>query len=215
MSIRCSAPGTRTAACGVLALTVACAPASTARPSIVERDGQVEFEAEDATRTTGAWRQVADGDRIVMRMNGPDGGMFEGRHMYLAYEIEFSTPGRYRLHGLMRSAGTKATDDVWVYWNREPGGDSREDFELKVESIDYAWSHTFKDLPLPEPPSKRPKNRDFAERGLPVDAPGRYTLFIAKGEEPFGPEHTIGTDADFYAFDRFALRLVEPEPASR
>lgn len=113
----------------------------------------------------------------------------------------------------MRSAGTKATDDVWVYWNREPRDERREDYELKVENTQYAWSSTFKDLPPPEPPSKRPKNRDFAEAGYPVSAPGVYTLYIAKGEEPFGPEHTVGTDADFYAFDSFILRLVtEPGP---
>lgn len=129
--------------------------------------------------------------------------------MYLAYRIHFTKPGRYKLWGLMRSTGTRATDDVWVYWNREPDGDNREDFELKVENTTYTWSKTFKDLPPPEPDTKRPKNRDFAENGFPVPAPGVYTLYISKGEEPFGPNHSIGTDDDFYAFDKFVLNHVD------
>ncbi len=175
-------------------------------PEFREKDGQVVMEAEHYSAMTGNWKKRKEPDgRVVMRMSGPDGNMFAGRHMYLAYRIHFTTPGRYRLWGLMRSTGTKATDDVWVYWNREPQGESREDYELKVERTDYAWSATFKDLPPPEPATKRPKNRDYAEKGFPVPAPGVYTLYIAKGEEPFGPNHSIGTEDDFYAFDRFIL----------
>ena len=175
----------------------------------VETNGVVRFGAEEFTRMTGAWQPVKDDGRTVMRMNGPDGNMFEGRHMYLSYRIKFNTPGRYRVWGLMRSTGTPATDDVWIYWNREPQGQQREDYELKVSSTNYTWSSTFKDIPEPAPKSKRPKNRDFAENGLPVEEPGVYTLFIAKGEEPFHPDHTVGTDADFYAFDEFVLKNTE------
>jgi hypothetical protein len=88
------------------------------------------IEAENYTIMTGNWKRKMDQNRVVMRMSGPDGNMFEGRHMYLGYHIQFTKTGRYRLWGLMRSSGTKATDDVWVYWNREPQGDSREDFEF-------------------------------------------------------------------------------------
>ena len=171
-----------------------------------ETNGIVRMNATGFTRLTGAWKAVKDDGRNVMRMSGPDGRMSEGRHMYLSYRIRFTTPGRYRLWGLMRSAGTESTDDVGVYWNREPRGESREDYELKVESTNYAWSATFKNLPPPETEALRPNNRDFAENGLPVEKPGTYTLYIAKGEEPFNPDHTAGTDADFFAFDQFVLK---------
>lgn len=176
---------------------------------LTETNGVVRFGAEQFTRMTGAWTTVTDDGRVVMRMNGPDGNMIEGRHMYLSYRIRFNTPGRYRLWGLMRSTGTEATDDVWVYWNREPRGQEREDYELKVASTNYAWGAAFKDLPPPEPETKRPRNRDFAENGLPVNEPGTYTLFIAKGEVSFSPDHKPGTDADFFSFDAFVLKNVE------
>ena len=144
-------------------------------PEFQEKNGQVVMEAEYFTAMTGNWKKREELGRVVMRMNGPDGDMFAGRHMYLAYRIHFTTPGRYRLWGLMRSTGTKATDDVWVYWNREPQGESREDYELKVESTDYAWSATFKDLPPPEPTTKRPKTTIMPSRAfrcrLPASTP--------------------------------------------
>lgn len=171
-----------------------------------ETNGIVRFAAAHFSRMTGAWKTTKDNDRNVMRMSGPDGQMFEGRHMYLAYRIHFTTPGRYRLWGLMRSSGTTTTDDVWIYWNREPRGERREDFELKVGTTNYVWSATFKDRPPPEADSERPKNRAFAALGFPVEKPGTYTLYIAKGEEPFHPDQTVGTDADFFAFDQFVLK---------
>lgn len=179
------------------------------RREFTETNGIVQFDATGFSRMTGAWKTTKDDGRNVMRMSGPDGQILEGRHMYLAYRIHFETPGRYRLWGSMRSTGTEATDDVWVYWNREPRGENREDYELKVTSTNYVWSATFKDMPPPELDSERPKNRDFAENGFPVEKPGTYTLYIAKGEEPFHLDRSVGTDGDFFAFEQFALKHVD------
>lgn len=178
---------------------------ATAQHEHSEADGMVIFEAEAFDEKTGGWKDVREDGRTVMRMSAPDGRRWEGRHMYMAYRVRFSKTGRYRLWGLMRSAGTKATDDVWVYWNRLPEGENREDFEMKVETTAYEWSSVIKDLPPPEPDSKRPKNRDYADHGFPVDEPGLYTLYISKGEEPFGPNHSAGLSSDFFAFDKFML----------
>jgi hypothetical protein len=154
---------------------------------LFEKNGQVVIEAENYTTMTGNWKRKMDQDRVVMRMSGPDGNMFEGRHMYLAYRIRFTKTGRYKLWGLMRSTGTKATDDVWVYWNREPQGDSREDYELKVEYTTYTWSSTFKDLQPPEPDSKRPKNRDFAENGFRYQFPEPIPCILPKEKSLLDP----------------------------
>lgn len=65
----------------LLALLAQPVPADTASCTFHETQGSVAMEAENYSAMTGAWRRVQDGDRVVMRMNGPGGKMFEGRHM--------------------------------------------------------------------------------------------------------------------------------------
>jgi hypothetical protein len=116
-----------------------------------------------------------------MRMNGRDVLTSPGGHRYLAYRIHFTTPGRYRLRSLMRSTGGQATDGVLVFWNREPARGNAEDYELKIESTNYVWSAAFRDQTPDATDAGQSRNRDFAENGFPVTAPGTYTLYIATG----------------------------------
>src|SRR5690606_21036891 len=132
------------------------------------------------------------------------------RNMALDFRIQFQTPGRYTLRARMRGAGTETTDDVPVYWNRRPAGQSQPDFTLKIQGTNYAWSASTKDVSASTDGSVSGENPDYAAKGFPVEKPGLYTLYIAKGPEPYAADHTPGTDADFFALERFELKRVGP-----
>ncbi len=65
---------------------------NTTENEFFEKKGLVIIEAENYSSMKGNWKKKVDQGTVSMRMNGPDGNMFEGRHMYLAYQINFTKP---------------------------------------------------------------------------------------------------------------------------
>jgi hypothetical protein len=145
---------------------------------IRERDGRVEFEAEDGT---GDWKRIAlPGGHAIQ-----DPG--EGT---MRYEIKFTTAGRYYVFLLAKQGptGPGKDNDCVLMLNGERlfGSDHRTRPEGMRVHGDWKWSH------LPKGPGGHTPD---AIRNDPVyfrvPAPGRYTLEMAHRSANFAVDKIL------------------------